>query len=51
MCGFFPQVLQEKLDTAVGLEVGLRNKLEKAREENEELRFQASESIKNATII
>ncbi|XP_018574960.1 uncharacterized protein LOC108913817 isoform X2 [Anoplophora glabripennis] len=34
------QVLQDKLDTAADLEVGLRDKLNKFREENEDLRFQ-----------
>ncbi|CAG9823552.1 unnamed protein product [Phaedon cochleariae] len=34
------QVLREQLDSAAGLEIGLRDKLDKAREENEDLRFQ-----------
>ncbi|CAH2014543.1 unnamed protein product [Acanthoscelides obtectus] len=34
------QVLQEKLDSAVNLELSLRDKLNKYREENEDLKFQ-----------
>lgn len=36
------QALQEKLDSAVDLEMGLREELNKYREENEDLRFQVS---------
>lgn len=34
------QVLQQQLDSAVDLEMGLREELTKYREENEDLKFQ-----------
>lgn len=40
------QALQEKLDSAVDLEMGLREELNKYREENEDLRFQVSTRVK-----
>ncbi|ENN80925.1 hypothetical protein YQE_02661, partial [Dendroctonus ponderosae] len=49
-CSFFlhymPQVLKQQLDTAGGLELGLRQRLDKAVEENEDLRFE----LENRTI-
>lgn len=39
------QVLQEKLDSAVDLEMGLREELNKYREENEDLRFQVGSPV------
>lgn len=40
MCFSAFQVLQDELNKSVGLESGLRSKLDKTREENDELRFQ-----------
>ncbi|KAH1020265.1 hypothetical protein HUJ04_009961 [Dendroctonus ponderosae] len=42
----YPKVLKQQLDTAGGLELGLRQRLDKAVEENEDLRFE----LENRTI-
>lgn len=39
---FVLQVLKQKLETAGDVELGLRSKLDKAVEENEDLRFEVS---------